>query len=299
MKEGPVLVSFGPLHMTIFAKKKDRFLNHEAEEGARYALHLLKQLSRSLPLIKQKSIRLTSRKDFPEVVNEMILATQAMEDPSLTPLAAVAGAAADLVADFLLQTGATKIVVNNAGDIAIRLREGESARVGLCLDISKHEVKSYVTVNQDCGICTSGFGGRSFTLGIADSVVALSNRASVADAAATRVGNKTNILSPKIIREKAKLIYADTDIPEEKVTVSVSDLTGLEIKKALRNGMAEALRLIKKELIWGAVLAVNGNRIDLGYFENNLRNIEPWTGNKRNGETKWLRNSETTSMANG
>jgi ApbE superfamily uncharacterized protein (UPF0280 family) len=286
MNEGTVLVSSGPLHMTIFAKKKDRYLNDEAEEGARYALHLLRQLSCSLSLIKQKSIRLTSRRGLPEVVNEMILATQAMEDPSLTPLAAVAGATADLVADFLLHRGATKVVANNGGDIAIRVREGESARVGLCLDISKHEVNSYVAVTQDCGICTSGFGGRSFTLGIADSVVILSDRASVADAAATRVGNKTTLLSPKILREKAKLIYPDTDIPEEKITVSVGDLTGLEIKKALRNGTAEALNLIKKELIWGAVLAVKGNRIDVGYFESNSRNIEPRTGNKRNGETK-------------
>jgi ApbE superfamily uncharacterized protein (UPF0280 family) len=216
----------------------------------------------------------------------MVLATQAMEDPGLTPLAAVAGATADLVADFLLQRGATKVVVNNGGDIAIRVREGESARVGLCLDISKHEVNSYVTVAQDCGICTSGFGGRSFTLGIADSVVALSNRASVADAAATRVGNKTTILSPKIIREKAKFIHADTDIPEERVTVSIGDLTGPEIRRALRNGRAEALNLIKKELIWGAVLAVKGNRIDVGYFESNSRNIEPRTGSNRSGDTK-------------
>ena len=267
MREGTVLVSSGPLHMTIFAKKKDRFLNDEAEEGARYALHLLKHLSHSLPIIKQKSTQLTVQKDFPEVVNEMILATQAMEDPSLTPLAAVAGTTADLVADLLLQTGATKIVVNNGGDIAIRLREGESARVGLCLDISKHEVKSYVTVTQDCGICTSGFGGRSFTLGVADSVVTLSDRASVADAAATRLGNKTNILSPKILRKKAKNIYPDTDIPDERVTVLVGDLSECEIKRALRNGKHEASKLIQKHLIHGAVIAVKGMRLDLGYFE--------------------------------
>ncbi len=267
MREGMVLVSSGPLHMTILVKKRDRFLNDEAEEGARYALHLLKHLSDFLPVVKQKSVRLTSRKDFPGVVNEMILATQAMEDPSLTPLAAVAGATADLVADFLLQKGATKIVVNNGGDIGIRLREGETARVGLCLDISKREVDSYVRVDRDCGICTSGFGGRSFTLGVADSVVTLSGRASVADAAATRLGNKTNLLSPKILREKAKNIYPDTDIPDEEVTVSVGDLSELEIKKALRNGKVEASTLIRKHLIDGAVIAVKGMRLDLGYFK--------------------------------
>jgi len=274
LREGTVLVSSGPLHMTILVKKRDCFLTAKAEEGARYALHLLKQLSHSLPVIKQRSSRLTSRKDFPQVVNEMILATRLMEDPSLTPMAAVAGATADLVADYLLQTGATKIIVDNGGDIAIRLREGESAKVGLCLDISKHEVKSYVSVNRDCGICTSGFGGRSFTLGIADSVVVLSDRASVADAAATRLGNRTNIISPKVLREKAKNIYPDTDIPEEKVTVAIGDLSDAEIKGALGNGGAEASKLIRRQLIGGAVIAVKGRKQNLGYFENNVKDIE-------------------------
>jgi ApbE superfamily uncharacterized protein (UPF0280 family) len=152
---------------------------------------------------------LNPQKYFPEVVNEMILATQRMEDPSFTPLAAVAGTTSDLVADFLLENGATKIVVNNGGNISIRLKEGKKAKVGLCLNISKHEVNHYVILDQDCGICTSGLGGRSFTLGIADSVVVLSDRASVADAAATQLCNKTNIISDRIIREKAKNIYPD------------------------------------------------------------------------------------------
>jgi hypothetical protein len=52
-----------------------------------------------------------------------------MRDPNCTPLAAVAGATADMVADFLLETGATNIVVNNGGDISIRLREGERQKL--------------------------------------------------------------------------------------------------------------------------------------------------------------------------
>lgn len=270
VKDSTVLVSSGPLHMTILVKKKEACLNDEAIEGARYALRVLRQLSDFLPTIKQRSLLLNTQENFPRVVKEMILATRLMRDPDFTPLAAVAGATADMVADFLLETGATKIVVNNGGDISLRLREGEKAKVGLCLNISKHEVNHYVILDQDCGICTSGFGGRSFTLGIADSAVAISNRASVADAAATFLGNKTNVGSTKIIRERADVIYPDTDIAGLKVTVFVGDITTSQIKKALNNGRKEAQNLTKRKLIWGAVLSVKGNRLDLGYFKEKL-----------------------------
>jgi hypothetical protein len=53
VKEGTVLANSGPLHMTILCKKRGRFLNEEAKEGARYTLRVLRQLSDFLPTIKQ------------------------------------------------------------------------------------------------------------------------------------------------------------------------------------------------------------------------------------------------------
>ena len=92
----------------------------------------------------------------------------------------------------------------------------------------------------------------------------------MADAAATFLGNKTNVGSTKIIRERADVIYPDTDIAGLKVTVFVRDITTSQIKKALNNGRKEAQNLTKRKLIWGAVLSVKGNRLDLGYFKEKL-----------------------------
>jgi ApbE superfamily uncharacterized protein (UPF0280 family) len=268
---GMVLVSSGPLHMTVLASRKGRALSEEAIEGACYALEILKELVAFLPTIRRKSVSLEPRDNFPLVVNEMISATKLIDDPGFTPLAAVAGAAADMVADRLMKTKATRIIVDNGGDIAIRLREEETARVGLCLNIDNREIGHFVDVDCSCGICTSGFGGRSFTLGIADGVVAVSEKAAIADAAATRIANKTNLKSEKILREKAETIYPDTDIPGKLITVSVGNLTDLEIMRALFNGRKEAERLIKKKVIYGAALSLKDKVMSIGSFQDHVR----------------------------
>jgi ApbE superfamily uncharacterized protein (UPF0280 family) len=265
------LVSSGPLHMTVLASRKGHALSEEAIEGARYALDILQELVAFLPTIRRKSVSLEPHDKFPLVVNEMISATKLIDDPGFTPLAAVAGAAADMVADRLMKTKATKIIVDNGGDIAIRLREGETARVGLCLNIADREIGRFVDVDRDCGICTSGFGGRSFTLGIADGVAAVSEKAAIADAAATRIANKTNLKSEKILREKAETLYPDTDIPGKLVTVSVGNLTDLEIMRALFNGRKEAERLIKKKVIYGAALSLKDKVMRIGSLQDHAR----------------------------
>lgn len=265
------MVSSGPLHMTVLASRKGHALSDESIKGARYALEILKELVTFLPIIRRKSVSLEPHGKFPLVVNEMISATKLINDAGFTPLAAVAGAAADMVADHLLKTKATKIIVDNGGDIAIRLREEEIARVGLCLNIADRVIGRFVDVDRNCGICTSGFGGRSFTLGIADGVATVSEKAAIADAAATRIANKTNVKSEKILREKAENIYPDTDIPGKLVTVSVGNLTDLEIMRALFNGRKEAERLIKRQIIYGAALSLKDTVMSTGSFQNHVR----------------------------
>jgi ApbE superfamily uncharacterized protein (UPF0280 family) len=246
-------------------------LSDAARAGAQYALKILDQLATFLPIIKKRASILKPEADYPEVVNEMISAAQAINDPELTPLAAVAGATSDMVANYLLKTNATKIVVNNGGDISIRLREGWKAEVGLCLDLVRKEIDYSLPVENDCGICTSGIGGRGFTLGIANAVVVLADRASVADAAATYLGNKTTVDSCNVERDWAERIYPDTDIPGKKVTVSVGCLSATEIDLALESGQREALRLIDNGTIHGAVLSVQDNILPIGVFANKMR----------------------------
>ena len=273
IKEGLALVSSGPLHMTVKVSERGVPLSDLAKSGAIYGLEILKQQANSLSVIKERVINLSMSNSYPEVVNKMIGASLSMNDPSLTPLAAVAGATSDMVADYVARTGATKIIVDNGGDIAIRLREGERATVGLRMNLMRPDFNYLVTIDRDCGICTSGIGGRSFTLGVADGVTVIANQAAMADAAATFLGNKTTVNSPKVKKVLAESVYPDTDLLGIEVTASVGDLSEDEIEKALNGGKTEVLVLMERNLIYGAVISVKDHVDSLGYFEKSLKKV--------------------------
>ncbi len=193
LPNGTVLVEYGPMRMFINVYMSGNPVVELAREGAYMAIKVLKDLARFLPVIREKAQGLEIREGFPDVVRRMIEATKKMEEPDLTPLASVAGAASDVVADFIFSQGGTKIIVDNGGDIAIRLREGEMAKVGVKTDIDSKHPTYLITIDSTMGIggvATSGLGGRSFTKGIASAVTVLSENASLADAAATAIGNR-------------------------------------------------------------------------------------------------------------
>lgn len=267
IEDGAVLVSSGPLHMTIKAYRRGIPLTGLARSGADFALEILRQQAESLPVVKQRIVGLSLEKEYPEVVNIMISSCQRINDPLLTPLAAVAGAASDMVADYMANYNATKIAVDNGGDIAIRIKGDESVKVGLRLNLARPEFNYILLVDRDCGLCTSGFGGRSFTLGVADGVSVLAQKAAVADAAATFLANRTTVDSPEIKRATAESIYPETDIPGLKVTQSIGVLNEGEIETAIEKGKAEAIKLMKKKLIHGAMFSVKNRVASVGCFK--------------------------------
>jgi ApbE superfamily uncharacterized protein (UPF0280 family) len=273
IREGVALADSGPLHMTVQVSEKGVPLSELAKCGAAFALEILKEQAKSLSVIKEKAIDLSVKAIYPTVVNNMILASQSLNDPTLTPLVAVAGAASDMVADYIARVGATKIIVNNGGDIAIRLREGERATVGLRLNLMRPHYDHVALIQRDCGICTSGIGGRSFTLGVADGVTVLARQAAVADAAATYLGNRTVVDSPEVRRVLAESVYPDTDIPGAEVTQSVGNLTEEEINTAMSMGQTDALALMASNVILGAVISVKDRVVPLGCFMNALRGV--------------------------
>jgi ApbE superfamily uncharacterized protein (UPF0280 family) len=233
-----------------------------AKEGAHLAMRVLEDLAKFLPVIKKKSRDLEVEEGFPDAVKRMIESTKKMEEPDLTPLAAVAGTASDVVADFMFREGGTKIIVDNGGDIAIRLREGEMARVGVKTEIDANQPAYLISIDSTIGIggvATSGLGGRSFTKGIASAATVLSNTASFADAAATVIGNFTNVEDPNIVRCTAEEIYPDTDIVGERVTLKVGKLSRGKIEKALSRGLSKAEEVCRKGLIHSALIALQGN----------------------------------------
>jgi uncharacterized protein len=261
LSNGAILVDHGPMRMFISVSENGKPLVLLAKEGAHLAMKVLEDLAKFLSVIKKKSQGLEVEETFPDVVKRMIESTKRMNEPDLTPLAAVAGAASDVVADFIFSKGGTRIIVDNGGDIAIRLREGEVARVGVKTEIDAEQPAYLISVDSTMGIggvATSGLGGRSFTKGIASAATVLSKAASSADAAATVIGNYTNIEDPNILRSLAEEIYPDSDIAGEWVTTRVGQLSQEKVGEALNRGLSKAYSICQKGLIHGALIALRG-----------------------------------------
>ena len=151
--------------------------------------------------------------------------------------------------------------MDNGGDIAIRLREGEVARVGVKTEIDAKQPTYLISIDSATrigGVATSGLGGRSFTKGIASAATILSQMASVSDAAATVIGNFTNVEDSNIARSLAEEIYPDTDIAGEWVTTRVGELSREKVEEALNRGLSKAYLICQKGLIHGALIALQG-----------------------------------------
>ncbi|WP_428686282.1 UPF0280 family protein [Reyranella sp.] len=115
------------------------------------------------------------------------------------------------------------------------------------------------------GIATSGRGGRSFSLGIAESVTVLAATAAAADAAATMIANEVNADHPFIERRPACSLDPDSDLGELLVTDAVGDLPPEIVAVALDRGRTEARRLRLCGLIDSAALSLDGQwRIETG-----------------------------------
>ena len=262
-----VVVDYGPVHMNIWAWNGGGLNLDVAKKGGERVAGLLDEVAQYQVVIKQKSRLLRVSRVLPPIVARMIESSKVVDDPDFTPLATVAGTFADFVADHILDSGADKVIVDNGGDIAIRVPPGESIRIGIRSDLSSTTTTHVITINGDMGIggvCTSGLGGRSLTLGIATAAVALSPSASLADGAATLLGNVTYIDSPKVKRMLAESIYPDTDVRGLMVVTEVEPLSDEEIEKALSLGEKKAQELLNKQVITGAFIAVQGDTRNIG-----------------------------------
>jgi hypothetical protein len=115
------------------------------------------------------------------------------------------------------------------------------------------------------GIATSGWRGRSFSLGIADAVTVLAATASAADAAATLIANAVDLPGhPAITRVPADELQPDNDLGRRPVTRDVGPLTPAEISQALDRGAAVAQAMINASIIIACALHLGGETRTLG-----------------------------------
>jgi uncharacterized protein len=187
-------------------------------------------------------------------------------DHFITPMAAVAGAVAEEILGAML--GAAQLqraYVNNGGDIALHLGDGEQFTVGL-MDRPDSDGLMWTMIiygdDPSRGVATSGRHGRSFSLGIADAVTVLARTASQADAAATIIANAVDLPGhPAIERRPAQDLQPDSDLGARPVTLDVGELSRGEIDDALEAGAACARKLLAAGLIDGATLRLQGETV--------------------------------------
>ena len=180
----------------------------------------------------------------------------------ITPMAAVAGSVAQELIGAYARDGIARAWVNNGGDIALHLAPGASLRVGLFADLARLDptdivVDGHFDVDHAMpvrGVATSGWRGRSFSLGIADSVTVLARTAAQADAAATMIANAVNVADARIRRAPANALKDDSDLGEIDVTVDVPPLPPELVQRALQAGQRRARELQRDGLIHAAVL---------------------------------------------
>ncbi len=199
------------------------------------------------------------------VARAMVAACLPHSPEFITPMAAVAGAVADHVLAAMAAAPIDRAFVNNGGDIAVHLAPGQSLSCGVVTKVRAPTLDARLVLHAHApsrGIATSGrackgHGGRSFSLGIADSVTILARTAAEADAAATIVANAVDLgTHPAVIRRPADTIDPDSDLGSRLVTWEVGALSPQEIDRALDAGRVVAARLLAQGLIHGAMLAL-------------------------------------------
>jgi uncharacterized protein len=177
----------------------------------------------------------------------------------ITPMAAVAGAVAEEVLEAMTAgRQLTRAYVNNGGDIALYLGRGETFSIGMVDRPDWPRLIGSATIDaadRVRGVATSGWRGRSFSLGAADAVTVLAASAALADAAATLIANAVDIPGhPAIRRTPACDLDPQSDLGERRVTVAVGPLAPGETERALASGVSEAELWLELGLIEAAAL---------------------------------------------
>jgi hypothetical protein len=196
----------------------------------------------------------------------------------ITPMAAVAGAVAeDILAAMVAASELSRAYVNNGGDVAFHLASEERFVVGMVERPDQPCLLGSATVTSGDpvrGIATSGWRGRSFSLGIADAVTVLADRAAAADAAATIIANAVDLpRHPAIVRVRASDLAPDCDLGDRAVTQAVGELTAGEVEEALQAGVMTAERLLKIGLIRSCALSLHGEARFAGVVKHSVTSV--------------------------
>ena len=252
-EDNKLFLRHGPINIVLEAIGIDKDLAYQNVKE--YFETILEQLVLDMDLLKKEVV--FNRKFNNKISQSMQDATEKFTPTFITPMAAVAGSIADNILRVLINdTNLEKAYVNNGGDVSFYLNENQTMKSSLAA--IPNMIAEIKYKDKSRGIATSGWRGKSFSRGIADSVTVLADNAAMADAAATMIGNAVDIYNhPKIKKQPANEMYEDSDLKNLLITVEVGLLTKVEIKEALKNGYQTALQYINKDLINTALIQLS------------------------------------------
>ncbi|MDX8519573.1 UPF0280 family protein [Mesorhizobium dulcispinae] len=221
---------------------------------------ILNELVDELPELRRPA-SLKPRAFDGATARRMEAAVVPLAESFITPMAAVAGSVADeILAAALAGRRLDRAYVNNGGDSAIHLGKGQS--MTLAIAGTGHGLADRITIRAEDGVrgvATSGWRGRSFSLGIADAVTVLARTGAEADAAATLIANAVDLPGhPAIHRVPARDLAPDSDLGDRPVTQGVGALSPGEVARALDNGLAVAEDFRRRGLIAASALFLAG-----------------------------------------
>jgi ApbE superfamily uncharacterized protein (UPF0280 family) len=259
----------GPIDLILSADGRQDAIDRALASAWCDFQEMLAELVDELELLRRPfSARSGRRRLAGPVARRMAAAVAPYAREFITPMAAVAGAVADQLITSFHRPGIVRAAINNGGDIAIHLTEDSHFEIALMqLPGVRADAAARITVhacNEVRGVATSGWRGRSFSLGVADSVTVLARSAAAADAAATMIANQVDLEHPDVIRRPADEIKDDTDLGSLLVTCAVPLLTSLERRSALARGARYAQALVDSRRISGALLVLQGDAEALG-----------------------------------
>ncbi len=268
--EGRLQLNHGPIDIVLEAEGETAAVERCHATARRRFRSVLEELVAELPLLRRPFAPAAVPRG--EIARRMHAAVAPFADRFVTPMAAVAGAVADEIADLAWEAGGLdKLYVNNGGDIAFRLRPGIRFSVGLLPVRGERREEIHLAGRVELsaedgvgGVATSGWRGRSLSLGVADAVTVLAATAARADAAATVIASAVDVESPAITRRPAREIDPDSDLGNRLVTVEVGGLSEAECCAALARGGELARAALGRGDVAGVSLALRGRVEVLG-----------------------------------
>jgi ApbE superfamily uncharacterized protein (UPF0280 family) len=187
-QDNRLFLQHGPINIVLEALGIDRSLAYTYAK--KYFETLLDELVLDQQLLKKKVV--LNRKFNNKISQSMQNATEKFIPSFITPMAAVAGSIADNILRVVINnTNLEKAYVNNGGDVSFYLNKNQIMKSSLAA--IPNMIAEIKYKDKSRGIATSGWRGKSFSRGIADSVTVLANNAAMADAAATMICNAVDI----------------------------------------------------------------------------------------------------------